>query len=127
LPPPVHAPAPPKPRFSDRTAAWQRARKAALHRDGHRCVHCGATPTQALRLHVHHIVPRAQGGSHALGNLLTLCDVCHPLVEREGSVSREANVTAPRKREPPIDGAALSPGLCFAELATGTGMPKRRR
>jgi 5-methylcytosine-specific restriction endonuclease McrA len=76
-----HPPSP-KPRFSDRTAAWQRARKAALHRDGHRCVRCGATSTETLRLHVHHIAPRAQGGTHALKNLLTLCDVCHPRVER---------------------------------------------
>jgi HNH endonuclease len=38
------------------------------------------------------IVPRAQGGSHALENLLTVCDVCHPLVEREAGKRR--HVTA---------------------------------
>jgi hypothetical protein len=70
----------PKPRFSDRTAACQRGRKAALHRDGHRCTRCGATPSETLRLHVHHIVPKAQGGSHALENIL-LGDL---LVLREG-------------------------------------------
>lgn len=73
----------PKPAMAERRkASWLRARAAALHRDGHRCVRCGATPTETLRLHVHHIVPRARGGSHTLENLVTLCDVCHPLVER---------------------------------------------
>jgi 5-methylcytosine-specific restriction endonuclease McrA len=36
-------------------------------------------------LHVHHIVPRSKGGLSTLENLLTLCEVCHPLVERSSS------------------------------------------
>ncbi len=34
-------------------------------------------------LHVHHIVPRSKGGLSTLENLLTLCEVCHPLIESE--------------------------------------------
>jgi 5-methylcytosine-specific restriction endonuclease McrA len=37
-------------------------------------------------LHVHHVVPRSEGGLTALDNLLTLCEQCHPIVERERSV-----------------------------------------
>ncbi|MWV66044.1 hypothetical protein GRS48_14625 [Halorubrum sp. JWXQ-INN 858] len=33
--------------------------------------------TAARRLDVHHVVPRANGGSNDLGNLLTLCPDCH--------------------------------------------------
>ena len=33
-------------------------------------------------LHVHHVVRRAAGGTDALSNLVTLCALCHPQVER---------------------------------------------
>jgi hypothetical protein len=52
---------------------WEDLRRQALHRDGSRCGNCGG----ALNLHVHHIVPLSKGGSNQLGNLRTLCDVCH--------------------------------------------------
>jgi 5-methylcytosine-specific restriction endonuclease McrA len=71
-----------------RKASWLRARAAALQRDGHTCQRCGATMRTAT-LHVHHIVPRRDGGVTTLENLLTLCEQCHPIVERERSVFRE--------------------------------------
>lgn len=37
-------------------------------------------------LHVHHVVPRSEGGLTALDNLLTLCERCHPIVEHERPV-----------------------------------------
>jgi len=37
---------------------------------------------RTVTLHVHHIVPRSKGGLSTLENLLTLCELCHPLVER---------------------------------------------
>lgn len=54
---------------------WDRARAAALGRDGHRCVRCGAGP---LGLEVHHVEPRLGAGygagcHHHLVNLETLC------------------------------------------------------
>ena len=43
-------------------------------------------------LHVHQVVPRSKGGLSTLDNLLTLCEVCHPLVEsgkkKKGAASR---------------------------------------
>jgi 5-methylcytosine-specific restriction endonuclease McrA len=54
-------------------AGWNRLRKLALKRDGHRCVVCGATEG----LQVHHRVPIAAGGAHVLSNLIVLCRVHH--------------------------------------------------
>lgn len=50
-------------------------RKVAKSRDGFRCRACGF----ALALHVHHIVPRHQGGKHASDNLITLCPNHHAM------------------------------------------------
>ena len=44
-----------------------------LKRDEYRCTVCGATRS----LEVHHIVPRADGGSNDPSNLVTLCADCH--------------------------------------------------
>ena len=58
-------------------------RREVLLRDGHRCVvpEC----TNRLWLEVHHLVPRAAGGSNEAGNLATLCSRHHSLVH-EGSL-----------------------------------------
>ena len=60
---------------------WVRNREAALARDGHRCVKCGAERF----LHVHHVVPWEEGQSdpHALDNLVTLCARHHRAAHRE--------------------------------------------
>lgn len=52
---------------------YRRQRQAALNRDRHRCVTCGATRD----LQVDHIVPVSQGGTEDLTNLRTLCGRCH--------------------------------------------------
>lgn len=51
---------------------WEQAKRAALERDGHRCVRCG----KATRLHVHHL---QSPDDHGLDNLVTLCGSCHRL------------------------------------------------
>src|SRR4051794_16550829 len=75
---------PPTPRrsFSNNRAVWQRARTAALYRDKNMCQRCGVEGTTLSPLHVHHWVARRDGGSDALANLVSLCEVCHPLIER---------------------------------------------
>jgi 5-methylcytosine-specific restriction endonuclease McrA len=56
------------------SAAWQRARLAALTRDRFACTSCGARAP----LDVHHIEPLGQGGQpYELENLETLCRTCH--------------------------------------------------
>ena len=54
-------------------AAWERVRRQALDRDGHRCQKCG----RAGRLEVHHVLELAHGGTNDMNNLNTLCRACH--------------------------------------------------
>lgn len=68
---------------------WKRL---ARKRDGARCVGCGVVERSRLMrrgkqrfrassLHVHHLIPREAGGTHALSNLVTLCPRCHGKAE----------------------------------------------
>ena len=54
---------------------WSDARRFVLARDSRACTNrsCG----HAEDLTVHHILPRAWGGTHHPGNLITLCSRCH--------------------------------------------------
>lgn len=53
---------------------WERARRAALERDGWRCGTCGG----AGRLEVHHVRALSAGGAaFELANLETMCRGCH--------------------------------------------------
>jgi hypothetical protein len=58
-------------------------RRGVLLRDGHRCIVPGCT--NRLWLEVHHLVPRAAGGSNEAGNLATLCSTHHGLIH-EGNL-----------------------------------------
>ena len=62
---------PPKKAYRKKTDAKQRQK--ALERDGYKCQICGSTEN----LEVHHIKHREDGGTDALGNLVTLCALCH--------------------------------------------------
>jgi hypothetical protein len=77
-----HVTGPANPWFREQSPAraagqFERNRKLALERDGHRCVRCQSPDD----LHVHHVEPWAPGqpDPHALGNLVTLCASCHRL------------------------------------------------
>lgn len=54
--------------------AWRARRAAALDRDGHRCVECGAPAEQ-----VHHTTYR-RVGFERLADLKSLCGRCHEAV-----------------------------------------------
>lgn len=49
-------------------------REAVLNRDSYTCQICGA---KHIRLEVHHIKYRSQGGTDDENNLITLCECCH--------------------------------------------------
>lgn len=49
-------------------------REAILHRDNYTCQICGR---KHVRLEVHHIIFRSQGGTDDETNLITLCEDCH--------------------------------------------------
>lgn len=54
-------------------------RKKALLRDNYTCQICEAK----RKLEVHHIIPYRLIGKHDLENLITLCEKCHRLFERD--------------------------------------------
>jgi 5-methylcytosine-specific restriction endonuclease McrA len=58
------------------TPPWKQIRREVLERDRYSCQneHCESKS----KLHVHHIVPRSQGGTNKLDNLITYCTKCHP-------------------------------------------------
>lgn len=48
-----------------------------LKRDGFRCVICGRSADDGIKLHVDHILPVSKGGKTVPNNLRTLCDSCN--------------------------------------------------
>ena len=66
-----------------------KVRAAVLARDRHRCAATGCRSTHFLE--VHHVKPRAQGGSNRAENLITLCSRCHAFAhEHAGAVASGA-------------------------------------
>lgn len=64
------------------TLTWDEARARVLARDGSRCTVgwlLGGACSE--RLDVHHLIPREEGGTHDLENLITACSAHHPVVE----------------------------------------------
>jgi ATP-dependent DNA helicase RecQ len=61
------------------TGEWEVTRGIVLSRDGHRCVECGADLVRD-GAHVHHVLPRASGGTDEPANLISLCQMCHAAV-----------------------------------------------
>lgn len=72
--------------------ASQRLRAYILHRDGFRCVYCGAAPAH-FYLHLDHVVPRAKGGVTHPANLVTACSTCN-LRKADGEVELPVPVLA---------------------------------
>jgi len=59
------------------SAEWDRNRDRAIRRDQYRCQYCRRHDGPFVDLHVHHIQPISNGGTHELENLATLCNDCH--------------------------------------------------
>ncbi|MFH2051168.1 MAG: HNH endonuclease [bacterium] len=64
-----------------------RVRRRVLARDGHRCQGPGCTNTRFLE--VHHVQPRARGGTNRPDNLTTLCSACHRHIHEKAQGARE--------------------------------------
>lgn len=58
---------------------WQERRRAVLERDKYTCALCDAD-LHSGKANVHHVIRRADGGTHVLMNLVTLCDDCHGIM-----------------------------------------------
>ncbi len=65
------------------TSEYQRSimtptlRYDVMKRDGFRCVLCGRTADDGIKLHVDHILPVSKGGKTIMSNLRTLCEDCN--------------------------------------------------
>ncbi|WP_317105294.1 HNH endonuclease [Chroococcidiopsis sp. SAG 2025] len=55
---------------------WREIRQKILQRDNRQCQVCG----KEYSGQVHHILPRSQGGTNDLANLITLCGKCHMVI-----------------------------------------------
>ena len=55
---------------------WREIRQEVLQRDDRKCQVCGKEHSGQ----VHHVIPRSQGGTNDLSNLITLCGRCHMLI-----------------------------------------------
>lgn len=55
---------------------WRKIRQKVLQRDNRICQVCGKEHSGQ----VHHILPRSQGGTNDLANLITLCGKCHMVI-----------------------------------------------
>ncbi len=61
----------------ERAAMSPGLRYDVLKRDGFRCVLCGSSASDGVKLEVDHIVPVSRGGKTEMDNLQTLCDRCN--------------------------------------------------
>lgn len=61
------------------TPEWEETRRQVLRRDNYGCVACQCDLRED-GAHVHHVLPRAAGGSDELANLISLCSMCHAAV-----------------------------------------------
>ena len=64
-------------RNDERSKMTNSLRYDILRRDGFRCVLCGASASDGVKLHVDHIIPVSKGGRTVTSNLRTLCDRCN--------------------------------------------------
>jgi len=58
--------------------SWQKLRQTVLERDNYTCQQCYENK---INLDVHHIFPKNKNGLDKENNLVTLCRVCHRLIE----------------------------------------------
>jgi 5-methylcytosine-specific restriction endonuclease McrA len=74
-----------EPGHRNTTTIPPKTRRLVLARDRHRCQTPGCPHTHFLE--IHHMIPRARGGTNTPDNLTTLCSACHALVhQRKGRV-----------------------------------------
>ena|SRR3990167_2199216 len=62
---------------------WRVVRRMVIMRDHQRCQRCDKR-FKIAELTAHHLIPRAEGGTNHISNLVTLCNPCHDFVEISG-------------------------------------------
>ena len=78
---------------------WRRKRDQVLKRDGYQCQPCRRGEYGEARLsmatQVDHVIPQAEGGTDADGNLQAICDDCHAIKTAEESRRGVERMRAP--------------------------------
>lgn len=84
---------------------WDQRRKAVYQRDGYQCQNCGSAggPKGNTELHAHHIVPKAQGGTHQKSNLITVCKNCHNSIHGNKPAPTANGVLSSSSNKPLLD------------------------
>lgn len=72
------------------TRQWKEQRKRVLARDSYECAYCGQEATQ-----VDHIIPRIDGGTHDLDNLVAACARCNGMKGSRSQASFLRQLAAP--------------------------------
>lgn len=71
------------------TSSWKTANILTLIRDDCHCRVCGEYYHKDNPVEVHHIIPRKDGGTHNLKNLVTLCEKHHKETFKNGYAGLE--------------------------------------
>jgi len=113
---------------------WRQKREKALERDNWQCKFCAITDEEHTNqgeddrgLDVHHIVPRQDGGTHEVWNLISVCRSCHALLEE--CTRKAVDTTQQSIHEVPLPEDALSAeeiGWAYSEL-TGRAQSNKDR
>ena len=62
------------------TKEWRDLKRKVLFRDNYHCLRCNKRFRSEI-LTAHHLVPREDGGSNDITNLVTMCYECHDIAE----------------------------------------------
>lgn len=66
-------------------AGWENLKAYAKYRDGYKCRACGKSKHKdGVKLEVHHIIRKADGGTDVPENVVTLCHDCHDAHHNHG-------------------------------------------
>lgn len=84
---------------------WKDQRLRVLKRDGYICAYCGLDANQ-----VDHIIPRKDGGTHDLDNLVACCKSCN---SKKGALSE--GVFLAQGSTPPVFSGILSPNVTIIQ------------
>lgn len=107
---------------------WRLLKYAVIKRDHRRCQRCDKR-FKILELGAHHIMPRDEGGSNDMTNLMTLCNPCHDFVEINHLKTRAEIIGSyeGKKRDTAADHEPLNPTPQQADWHTWVYGGKRRQ
>jgi len=70
-------------RQSQQIENFPKAAQRVIRRQQAQCPHCGQSLFNGEEVHIHHKIPRTEGGSNLVSNLVALHMVCHLQLHRE--------------------------------------------